>query len=354
MNKFITAKRILVVRHRFIGDTILAVPFLKNLRHAYPDAQIDILVGPESGQVLKYCPYINNTIIFDTTNFHKYDRGHNKKRNLFSYAKELKKNNYDLVLLLKRSWSSAFLAFLTRAKYRVGYDTEFRRIFLTHAIKWDKHKHEIESTFDVLRAIDVPIIDNRTEYWLSDEEIKAIDNKVPSLNLKGDNKISVLFHAAAAHPDKMYPIKSWAEIIKKLSNIHNINAYFIGAEQDKALYQELMDTANIQGFNLAGKLSLRESMALLKKIDLAICVDSGPAHLANAAGCPTITLFGPTDPVRWQPLGVNNIAIFDKSLICRPCNYNKTCRNRECLTELNPEIIIDACKKILTNNLICR
>ena len=99
------AKKVLVIRYRFIGDTILTVPFLRNLRYAYPDATIDMLVGPQSGTVLENCPYLNELIVFDTTRFHKYDKGEGKTHNFWSYAWELRQRKYDLVFILKRSFS---------------------------------------------------------------------------------------------------------------------------------------------------------------------------------------------------------------------------------------------------------
>jgi len=107
--------------------------------------------------------------------------------------------------------------------------------------------------------------------------------------------------------------------------------------------------SGVAGINLAGKLSIRQSMALYKNMDLAVCVDSGPAHLAAAVGIPTVGVFGPTDPDRWRPYGKNCLAVFDRSLPCRPCLYKKTCSNRECLTELDPGRIVEACKSVLTS-----
>ena len=77
-------KKILVVRYRFIGDMILTIPFLRNLRYAYPDAQIDMLVAPNSGEVIENCPYVNNFIYFDTNRKHKYEQGKGKRK---TYAK---------------------------------------------------------------------------------------------------------------------------------------------------------------------------------------------------------------------------------------------------------------------------
>ena len=130
-------KKILVVRYRFIGDMILTIPFLRNLRYIYPDAQIDMLVAPNSGEVIEDCPYVNNFIYFDTTRKHKYENGKGKKKSFWSYVFELRKNKYDKAYVLKRSLSSALLCFFAGIKERIGFDTENRGFFLTKKVKYD-------------------------------------------------------------------------------------------------------------------------------------------------------------------------------------------------------------------------
>lgn len=339
------AKRILVMRYRFIGDTILTVPFLRNLRYAYPEAKIDVLVGPQSGTVLEGCPYVDELITYDTTRFHKYDQGADAKpKNILHYALELRRRQYDLVFLLKRSLSSALLSWFSGARYRVGYDTEGRGFLLTHRVKWHENIHEVQSTLDVLRAANVPIKDKHLESWVSADEIARVSQVAPELH---SAKKKVLFHAASAHPDKLYPLEKWALLLRSMKERQNIVPFFIGDEQDVQTYERLQKLADVSGVNLAGKLSLRESMALLTRLDLAICTDSGPAHLAAAANVPTIALFGPTDPVRWRPWGEQHAAVYDDSLPCRPCNYNKVCENRECLTQLSPEKILFEAERML-------
>lgn len=347
----LNAQRILVMRYRFIGDTILTVPFLRNLRRAYPHAVIDVLVGPNSGEVLQGCPYINNLITYDTTRFHKYDQGSNAKpKNLIHYAFELRRNKYDMVLLLKRSLSAGILAFLSGARYRVGYDTEGRGLLLTHRVKWRGDVHEVESTLDVLRAAGVAITDDYLEAWATDAELKKVNELAPEL-ATADGAKRILFHAASAHPDKLYPLEHWATLLKTLTQKHRILPCFIGDKQDLPIYEELEKLSGVRGLNLAGKLSLRESMAFLQNLDLAICTDSGPAHLAAAANVPVIALFGPTDPQRWRPWGDKHVALFDESLPCRPCNYVKVCDDlRPCLSELSPARVAAEAERILQLN----
>lgn len=339
------ASSILVVRYRFIGDTILTVPFLRNLRRAYPQAKIDVLVGPQSGEVLAGCPYINELITYDTTRYHKYDSGEGKARSFWSYVSELRKRKYDTAFLLKRSFSSAALALLIGCKNRIGYGTAGRSLLLSKSVPWNSEVHEVESTLDVLREAGIEIGDTDLEAWISAEEEKAVRKLVPQL---AENKRKILFHAAAAHPNKEYPLEHWAVVMKELAKKEQILPFFTGSSQDFLTYERLIGLAGMEGVNCAGKLSLRESMALLAGMDLSICTDSGPSHLSAAVGTPTLAVFGPTDPERWRPWGSKHEAIFDSSLPCRPCNYKMSCDNkRQCLTELSPHIIVKKALQIL-------
>lgn len=335
-------QRILVVRYRFIGDTILTVPFLRNLRNAYPNAVIDVLVGPQSGAVLENCPYVNELIEFDTTRFHKYDSGKGRTKSFLSYLLMLRKRKYDTVFLLKRSLSSGILALFTGARYRVGYATEGRNLLLTHPVKWRKDVHEVESLFDILDSAGIKITNKELESWSTDDEITKTSAIVPETAHEG---LKILVHAPAAHPDKMYPLEKWEVVLSELnSKLHDANPlfFFSGAERDASLNETLIAKSGVAGVNPAGKLSLRESMALYRQMDLAVCVDSGPAHLCAAAGIPTVAIFGPTDPVRWRPYGAKHTAVFDRGIQCSACADKKTLTNHACLTELEPSKIIDA------------
>lgn len=342
------AKRILVVRYRFIGDTILTVPFLRNLRQACPAAVIDVLVGPQSGSVLENCPYLNELIVFDTTRFHKYDSGKGKAKSFWHYAWMLRKKKYDCVFVLKRSLSSGVLALLTGAPLRIGYATEGRNFLLTHAVKWRKDIHEVESLFDVLEAAGVQSDDKKLEAWVSPAETQRVQELLPQLKESG---MKILIHAAAAHPDKMYPAEKWLHILKGVKAKYDATFYFSGAERDVQLNEELIAGSAVKSVNAAGKLSLRESMALYAQMNLAICVDSGPAHLCAATGTQTIAIFGPTDPNRWRPYGPQHQAIFDKSIDCRACAVKKTLTKHDCLEKLDANKIVEAAVSAFSSTL---
>lgn len=340
--------KILVVRYRFIGDTILTVPFLRNLRKAYPDAQIDMLAGPVSGEVLLGCPYIDNLIIFDTTRKHKYENIKKQKKSFFSYIKFLKKNNYDKAYVLKRSLSSALLVFLAGIKYRIGFNTENRGFLLTKKVSYLKNRHEVECFLDVLRADNIPVNDNYLESWILQEANVKIDELFKTLNISG---AKVLLHATSGNANKHWQPEYFAEVIKYLVNQKGIQLFYTGTSNDSQMYEKIHASINqelaVKPINLCGKLSIQESMALISRMNFVVGVDSGTLHIAASQNIPVIGIYGPMNPVKWQAWGDIHTAVYS-DISCVPCDLRKKCpKDSLCLKNITPEMIINKCDKIL-------
>lgn len=319
-------KKILVIRYRFIGDTVLTIPFLRNLRNAYPDAQIDMLVGPVSGEVLEECPYIDNLIYFDTTSKHIYENKSESKIGFFQYVKALKQAEYDKAYVLKRSLSSALLAFLAKIPQRIGFNTEFRNFLLTKSVSYDMYKHEIECFLDVLRADNIPVVDNYLENWTSAETNASVNNIYRQNGIS--SKPCVLICATSGNPAKHWPMENFAKIIEYLSNDCDVQIVHTGTAADKRVYESIRsliqsDLKN-EPVNLAGELSIQESMALINRMSFVIGVDSGILHLASSFRVPVIGLYGPMSMLKWHAWGNMHTSL--RSLRpCVPCGLRKKC-----------------------------
>jgi len=340
--------RILVFRYRFLGDTILTVPFLKRLRELHPRAHIAVLVAPTSGELLKNCPYVDELIEHDTTRFHKYDSGPGKVDSFWHLAWQLRKRKFDIAYVLKRSFSSALMAALAGIPKRIGFNTECRGFLLTKTIPFDEAQHEV---CNFLNHLPTPY--NQAEatkeisFWPTEtEHLKA---KQLMQSMKDKHKPKVLIHAPAAHPLKMWTAEGWAELIKLLKQA-DCTIVFSGAPSDKAYYQNIEQLAELKAdLNLCEQNNtLRENVAAYGLCDLAICVDSGPMHLAAAVGLPVVAIFGPSDWKRWHPWS-NNYEIVTSSagLDCRPCKLKPTCQEHECLSLLTASDVINAARKFL-------
>ena len=154
----LNASKILVMRYRFIGDTVLTVPFLRNLRQAYPEARIDLMLEPFSGQVLTGCPYVDRIIPFEFKTIHKYSASsqRGKLAGYLHYWKLLRQEGYDAVFALKRSLSSALLIRAAGIPRRIGFATEGRTLLLTDPVPYRQDQHEVQNFLDCLRVLRHP------------------------------------------------------------------------------------------------------------------------------------------------------------------------------------------------------
>ncbi len=342
------SKKILVVRYRFIGDMVLTVPFLRNLRYNYPDWQIDMLIAPNSGEVIDNCPYVNNFIYFDTTRKHKYEKGIGHKKSFWYYVSVLRKEKYDKAYILKRSFSSALLCFLAGIKQRIGFDTEHRGFLLTKKVKYNLFKHESLCSLDVLEADGLRVKDTYLENWIRDENILKVEKLFEEYNITTDKKIAVV-NAQASNPKKVWDIKNFTEIIEYLSNEKGVQVVFIGAQSDKELYETLKysEKLKITPVNLCGKLNLKDSLAVLKKADFIIGNDSGTLHMASSVGTKVIGLYGPMPFEKWKALGDKNILI-KADLPCIPCALKGKCNNNyQCMKLISVNQVKNAIDELL-------
>jgi heptosyltransferase-2 len=335
-------RRILVMRYRFIGDTLLTVPFLRNLRAAYPEAQIDMLVAPNSGEVLRDCPYIDELIMFDTTRKHRYESGDGKPRSFWSYARLLRKRRYDTAFVLKRSFSSAALAALAGIPERIGFDTEGRGFLLTRRVPYHKEVHEIDSFLAVLQAAGVPVQDRHLESWwqpAEDEQAARLLSSQPAAR-------HVVLHLSSSNRAKQWPEAHARTLAEWLLSHSDCHVHCLGAASDasqyEALREQLPEPLRGRLHIHCGNLNLLESMAFLNRMALVVGVDSGTLHMASAVGTQVVALFGPMDERKWSPVGAT---ILSNPVACRPCNLDKPCRfDFQCMQELGPQTVIDEIK----------
>lgn len=339
--------KILVVRYRFIGDMILTIPFLRNLRYAYPDAQIDMLVAPNSGEVIENCPYVNNFIYYDTTRKHKYENGKTRKKSFWHYVKILKEEKYDKAYVLKRSLSSALLCFFAGIKERIGYNTKNRGFLLTKRTEYNTEKHESLCFLDVLETDGIQVKDTYLENWVSDEN----RNKVLSLFSKNGistEKKKVVVNVTATNETKVWDINNFARIIEYLANKKNSQVIFIGAPIDKKTYDNIQykEELNIKPINLCGEVTIKDSLALLKEADLMIGNDSGNLHMASSVGTTVIGLYGPMPFEKWRALGENNI-LLKADLPCMPCSLRGKCKHdKACMKAITVDQVKETIDKI--------
>ena len=339
-------KKILVMRYRFIGDTVLTVPFLRNLREAFPAAQIDLMLEPFSGQVIEGCPYVDRVIPFEFKTIHTYSAAakRGKLAGYIHYGKMIRNEQYDAAFVLKRSLSSALLVRLAGVPRRIGFDTEGRGLLLTDRVAYRQDQHEVLNFLDCLSVLDVPITSKALELWPTPENDKKVAALMAQAGWK-DADFKVIIHAAASLPAKQWPLDRFAAVMTRLRDHYHARFVYTGSTGDAELYRGIEKLGLFNGLDLCGVTNVRENLSVYKRADLFFGVDSGPMHMAAAVGVPVVALFGPTDERKWGPWGEGHTVI-TKRLSCYPCKPHK-CADNECMKQITVEDAIDAVEKRL-------
>ena len=130
----------------------------------------------------------------------------------------------------------------------------------------------------------------------------------------------------------MWPLDRFADVMRHLQRAYQAKFVYTGAQGDSAFYEELERLGPFGGLNLCGSTSLRENIAVYRACNVFFGVDSGPMHMAAAAGIPVVALFGPTDERKWGPWG-NGHVVISKHLSCHPCKPHK-CEKNDCMLQI--------------------
>ncbi len=334
-------KRILVLRYRFIGDTILTVPFLRNLRRAEPDAYIAWVVAPGSSEVIQGIPYVDELIYWDPVTIHADSRGmHRTLGDKWSFIKGLRAKRFDKVYVLKRSLSSAIIARLTGAPERVGFSTEGRGFLLTKRVPYRHDRHEVLNFLDVLRADNVAVVEDHLEAWLTEEEKSFADDFLQRSGIKPGERI-VAIHPFTANPPRAWNLDNFIELANKLQQKYSVRILVFGGKRDTAAIERLLGNIAPRPIVAIGNTTIRESMAILSRCCLLVCNDSGIMHLAAALRIPLVALFGPQSPVKFGPWG-DKCRVIYRSFPCSPCEqrFFQECKPSD---RLSPECMETIC-----------
>ncbi len=301
-----TVKKILVVRNDRFGEFLLNIPALKSLRRAFPHARISLVVSKAVKELAEKLGFIDEVIVWDSQEKHSL-----RERILFINL--LKKNNFDIAIMLNPSKEFNVFTYLSGIPFRIGYDRKWG-FLLTGKIKDTKYlgqKHEVEYNLELMRLAGVS--EEKVEFSLplTQQDISAVDKRLEEYNIVPQDRILAV-HPWTSDSAKQWPQDRFKELIRRLYREFKLKVVLIGGKEEEIEAESFCDEIPSL-INFAGKLSLTQSAALLKRSELLISNDSGPVHLAAAVNTPVLAIFSNRIPAkssrRWGPWGKANIVI---------------------------------------------
>lgn len=306
-------RKVLVIRLRSIGDTVLATPVLRALREFLPDAQIDILLEDWVAPLLEGSSAVDSVIPVSR------DRS-----GRLAAAFRLRKAGYDLVINLHGGTTSTFLTRATGARYRVGsagyqYSFLYNLKLGSAAEFWGRPgTHSAEQQLALAGFIGVPV---RQIPPLELPEDPVADLKIGK-RLKefgpGPSGSQVaLLHPAAAFATKQWETEKFARIAENLGR-RGFFPIAVGTPSEQPVLEALSASSDVPVGTFCD-LSLPEITALARRASIFVGNDSGIAHIAAAAGTPPVVIFGSSNRVHWRPWTEGPSAMVFREFDCQPC-----------------------------------
>jgi predicted lipopolysaccharide heptosyltransferase III len=335
-------RKILIVRLRSIGDTVLSTPSIFALKRFLPNVEVDILVEDWVAPVLANHPHVNKVVVLERGGF--FARAH--------VAKELRSTGYDVVYNLHGGTTATFLTRATGARHRVGFKSyQYAQLHNHQApsplLLWGQQKtHSVEQQLALLGWTGVPVTDRpRTQLAVPPSAAGYVEKKLSAAGLS-DRKLA-LIHPAAAFATKQWAAENFARVADFLAE-RGFAPVAIAAPHESGVISDLQEKASVKIVSF--DLMLPEVTALAARSHLFVGNDSGIAHIAAAAGTPSVVVFGSSNIAHWRPWNRGPAEVVFEEMPCQPCHgyFCEKFAQPECILRVPVARVIAAIERVLS------
>jgi heptosyltransferase II len=320
----------LLIQTAFLGDVVLTTPLLAALAERY--GPVDVVTTPAAAALVETHPAVGTVLRYDKRGA---DRG---LIGLWRLGARLRARSYARAYLPHRSWRSAALALLARARERIGFADSPARATYTRQVRRPRAGHEVERLLALAGDRPAAAAPPPVHVALTADDRAAADAWLRERGV-GDGFVAMA-------PGSIWGTKRWPGY-PGLAAALEAPVVVVGGREDAALGEAVAAAAPGRVHNAAGALGLRGSAALIARAAVLVTNDSAPLHLATAVGTPVVAVFGPTVPAQgFGPRGARDVVVEHPSLPCRPCSAHgpEVCPlgHHRCMRELPVETVAAA------------
>jgi heptosyltransferase-2 len=333
--------KILVIQTAFLGDAVLTLPLIQEIKNKYPNYLIDVLAIPNTKEIFENSPFVNKVLVYDKRS---EDRG------IFALLKlgnKLKKEKYNLIFSPHRSFRTAILVLLSNVEQSIGFDNSSLKYVYKTIIKYNIKEHE------VLRNLRLINFDEKKDFrnYLPILNIpESAKDKVNNYLSQNSIKNFICVAPGSVWETKKYPINYYYEIIKYFIN-KGYDIILTGSKNERELCDKFLEISP-KVKSTAGYFSIIETIELFGKSKLLICNDSAPTHFGMVKDIKVLTLYCSTvAEFGFYPYNSKSKYLSYDNLKCKPCGihgFDKCPINTfDCGNKLKPEIVIKEAEKLL-------
>ncbi len=347
LSKLSKPERIAIVKLWAMGDSVITLTLIEELKKRYPEAEIDVVAHPSNSEVYRNNDDLKEVVLFSEMSIRKILKA------VFSF------NKYDLVIDTEPYSNLSALITFWQGKCRLGFSGKERSKLYDDRISF-KTRHMVKNYLAFAKLLGWEgERESLSKIEFSKKAEKRVMKKLEKEGVAFEKKlVGLCFGISESVKSRQWPIERGVELCKKLLE-EDTKLLLIDSpknlEVNKKIERQVDDDRLI---NFAGRTSLEELFALTTKLDLFVSNDTGPMHVAAAQGTPTIGLFGPNTPKLWAPYGSKNKSLYHK-VKCSPCIKNQegkmppciwrgTQYYQKCMKKISVEEVFEEAKKKLS------
>ncbi len=338
--------RILLIKLVGMGDVVLLQTVFKQIRKAFPQANIHLLTTPNLGNTFTAQSLHVDSVIIEDVGKWKFP-----PLRLVRLAKKLKRNRYDIAIDFEQHFfMTPLLLYLAHIPQTYGFFYHaIRSKLFTKGIPISPNRHMLFDFLDLAGeslSKRFLIADTLRFEGITDSNRLSVHEWLEQRGILQKPYIIIHPGCGPSGQCRAWPQARFAEIAKRLSS-KGFTILISGIPSERSIIESIVrsaGTANIR--SVVGELSFYEYAALLDEASLLLSNDTGPMHLGASLQVPTLGLFGPENPARYMPYGKGNAFLYVKQS-CSPCNHNyrgvrPKCTNRvfqKCMLEINVDVV---------------
>jgi heptosyltransferase II len=331
--------KILIRATNWVGDSIMALPALRAARRRFSDARISVLARPYVADIYRGQNICDELISYDHKGAHAGLSGRER------LAQELRKQKFDVALLLQNAFDAAWLAWRAGIPERVGYARDGRSLLLTKKIPVPKRgeipAHEQFYYLELLRRacwIDSLPGESFVTLAVSDEHRRQAEGTLSSAGVR-QNVTRIAIGAGASYGSaKCWPPERFADFVNRFRLHADADVIFFGTAAEQRVSDAIAAGIKSPSISLVGKTAIAALPSLLSRCQLFVGNDSGAMHVAAAVGLPVVAIFGPTDPHGTAPITPRCTVVQEKPY-CSPCFLRRCPIDHRCMTRVRPEAV---------------
>lgn len=306
----VSIKKVIVIRqHNQFGDVLCTVPLLRVLRKKFNLDELAVVVSPQNISAIAGCTYVTDLLNYDKLAFYRHPSS------FFQFIGKLRRK-YDLLIVpsnVSISLTNDIMAFFVNAKYKLGPGSLESKANRTSSVydvavnlDWENSlAHQYYRNMKVAEPLGITRDDDEggLEYTVDPMTAADVRSMIERMGRGGVRKIAV--HAGAGKPPNRWDVAAFAALSELLHDRLNADIFITEGPMDHEVIDQLAGILTVPFVRVRNR-AIAFVAALLKQMDIVVTNDTGIMHLAAAVGTSTLSLFGPTDPLQWAPLGRNH------------------------------------------------